>query len=158
MSTADQRQPKRGRTLGMNDLERRILSLEAAMRRWRAGSMIALAAVLLAVVGGGLLSINSVKPHDHNAMIWANEFGATVQVSFQGKPRQFGFLKIMDGKPYVQLYEDHGKTTKNFYQAPTYFANGNIGSASNILTNAAAKNRRRSRFSRHRRIRETRMA
>jgi hypothetical protein len=78
--------------------------------------------------GGGILSITSAAPTAHNVTLMASSGGATVQVSSQVKPRQFGLLKIMDRKPYLQMYEEQeGGGTKHFYQAPVYSADGSIG-------------------------------
>ena len=78
--------------------------------------------------GGGILSINSAKPQDHNVMLMASPHGASVQVSHQTRPRPFAFLKIMDRKPYLQMYEETppGSPPKNFYQAPMYMEDGSL--------------------------------
>jgi hypothetical protein len=78
--------------------------------------------------GGGILSVASATPNDHNVMIMASPHGAAVQVSSQKKPRQFGFLKIMDRKPYLQMYEEgEAGHAENSYQVPLYSADGKLG-------------------------------
>ena len=70
--------------------------------------------------------INSATPKDHVVTITADRFGADVTVSLQRPPRQFGHLRIMDGKPYLQMEEDGDKTFRKFWQAPLYSDDGNI--------------------------------
>ena len=82
--------------------------------------------------GGGIVRVTSTKPNDHNVLIMAGPHGADVKVSLERTPRQFGFLKIMDGRPYLQLYEEGDNSARNFYQAPLYSANGSIGSAFSV--------------------------
>lgn len=80
------------------------------------------------VAGGGILSVGSATPNDHNVMIMANPHGATVQVASQKKPREFGLLQIMDRKPYLQMYEEgEAGHAENFYQVPLYSADGKLG-------------------------------
>lgn len=77
--------------------------------------------------GGGILSVDSATPKDHNVMIMASPHGATVQVASQKEPRQFGVLKIMDRKPYLQMYEEGDGSARNFYQAPVFREDGTFG-------------------------------
>ena len=83
---------------------------------------------ILEGAGGGALMVKSATPDDHVVTIMATPHGADVQVSSQQKPRQFASLKIMDRKPYLQLYQE-GATgrAEHFYQAPLYAADGTIG-------------------------------
>lgn len=78
-------------------------------------------------VGGGSVVVNSASPNDHNVMITANQHGSNVQVTSLRHPKQFGQLKIMDRKPYLQMYEvDKPGDAKNFYQVPLYSASGEL--------------------------------
>ena len=81
--------------------------------------------------GGGILSVDSATARDHKVLIMASPHGAEVLVSSQKKPRQFGLLKIMDRKPYLQLYQEgEAGHAENFYQVPLYTDDGKlVGSA-----------------------------
>jgi hypothetical protein len=78
--------------------------------------------------GTGFIHVGSSTPNDHRAMIMAGPDRAEVTVTSQQKPRQFGQLKIMDRKPYLQMYEEGaGGHAENFYQAPVYSDDGKLG-------------------------------